>query len=79
MQGFAQAERGDTVTLDNYDFKSFGYLPVVVDTQQLRIEFRPEGDGVTTKTPDDFVTVSLADGTLVHYTAPSIPLNNQVS
>jgi hypothetical protein len=69
--------RSDPVTLDNYDFKSFGYLRVV-DTRQLRIEFHPEGDGVTTKTPDDFVTVSLADGTLVHYTAPSIPLNNQV-
>jgi len=78
MPGFAQPERGDSVTLDNYDFKSFGYLRVVVDTQQLRIEFHPEGDGVNTKTPDDFVTVSLADGTLVHYTAPRIPLNNQV-
>jgi hypothetical protein len=78
MQGFAQPERNDTVTLDNYDFKSFGYLRIVADTQQLRIEFHPEGDGVTTKTPDDFVTVSLADGTLVHYIAPNIPLNNQV-
>ena len=78
MPGFAQPEQGDSVTLDNYDFKSFGYLRVVVDTQQLRIEFHPEGDGVTAKTPDDFVTVSLADGTLVHYIAPGIPLNNQV-
>jgi hypothetical protein len=48
------------------------------DTKQLRIEFPPEGDGVTTKTPDDFVTVLLKDGTLVHYTAPTTPLNNQV-
>jgi len=78
MPGFAQPERGDTITLDNYDFKSFGYLRVVVDARQLRIEFHPEGDGVTTKTPDDFVTVSLSDGTLVHYTPPRIPLNSQV-
>ncbi len=78
MQGFAQPERGDTVSLDNYDFKSFGYLRVVVDTKQLRIEFHPEGDGVTAKTPDDFVTVLLADGTLVHYTPPTTPINSQV-
>ncbi len=77
MPGFAQPERGDTVTLDNYDFKSFGYLRVIVDAKQLRIEFHPEGDGVTTKTPDDFVTVLLANGTLVHYTPPP-PLHNQI-
>lgn len=78
MTGFSQPERGDTVTLDNYDFMSFGYLRVIVDADQLRIEFHPEGDGVNSKTPDDFVTVSLSDGTLVHYTAPRIPLNSQV-
>ena len=78
MPGFAQPERNDRVSLDNYDFKSFGYLRIIVDTKQLRIEFHPEGDGVTTKTPDDFVTVLLADGTLVHYTAPSDPLHNQI-
>jgi hypothetical protein len=33
---------------------------VIVDSSPLRIEFHPEGDGVTTKTPDDFVTVLLA-------------------
>lgn len=78
MPGFAQPERRDTVTLDNYDFKSFGYLRVIVDATQLRIEFHPEGDGITTKTPDDFVTVLLANGTLVHYTPPSAPLQNQI-
>ena len=78
MPGFAQPERNDRVTLDNYDFKSFGYLRIIVDTKQLRIEFHPEGDGVTAKTPDDFVTVLLADGTLVHYIAPSDPLHNQI-
>jgi hypothetical protein len=56
---------------------TFGYLRIVVDTQQLRIEFHPERDGVTTKTPD-VVTVSLAHVTRVHYSAPRTPLNNQV-
>ena len=77
MPGFAQPERSDTVTLDNYDFKSFGYLRVIVDTTQLRVEFHPEGDGVTAKTPDDFVTVDLATGTLIHYIPPSTPIQNQ--
>ena len=77
MPGFAQPERKDTVTLDNYDFKSFGYLRVVVDTKQLRVEFHPEGDGVTAKTPDDFVTVQLNTGTLIHYIPPSVPIQNQ--
>lgn len=78
MPGFEQPEREDRVSLDNYDFNSFGYLRVVVDTEQLRIEFHPEGDGISTKTPDDFVTVLLKDGTLVHYTPPTTPLNSQV-
>ena len=78
MPGFAQPERKDSVTLDNYDFQSFGYLRVIVDAKQLRIEFHPEGDGVTTKTPDDFVTVLLEDQTLVHYTPPSTPLQSQI-
>jgi hypothetical protein len=78
MPGFTQPERKDTVTLDNYDFSSFGYLRVVVDTTQLRIEFHPEGDGITSKTPDDFVTVSLAEGKLVHYNPPAIALQNQL-
>jgi Calcineurin-like phosphoesterase len=78
MPGFTQPERNDAVSLDNYDFKSFGYLRVIVDAAQLRIEFHPEGDGVTTKTPDDFVTVLLADGTLVHYDPPRTPLQDQI-
>jgi len=78
MPGFTQPERNDSVSLDNYDFKSFGYLRVIVDATQLRIEFHPEGDGVTTKTPDDFVTVLLADGTLVHYDPPRTPIQNQL-
>jgi Calcineurin-like phosphoesterase len=78
LPAFSQPERNDTVTLDNYDFKSFGYLRVIVDTTQLRIEFHPEGDGVATKTPDDFVTVLLKNGTLVHYIPPTTPINQQI-
>ncbi len=71
MPSFTQKERKDTVTLDNYDFTSYGYLRIIVDPLQLRIEFHPEGDGVDTKTPDDFVTVDLKKGTLIHYVPPS--------
>jgi Calcineurin-like phosphoesterase len=78
MPAFTQPERKDSVTLDNYDFNSFGYLRVIVDTTQLRIEYHPEGDGVTTKTPDDFVTVLLKNGTLVHYVPPTTPINQQI-
>jgi len=67
IPGFAQPERKDSVSFDNYDFETFGYLRVIVDSKQLRIEFHPQSDGVTTKTPDDFVTVLLENGTLVHY------------
>lgn len=78
MPAFTQPTREDTVTLDNYDFKSFGYLRILVDANQLSIEFHPEGDGVTAKTPDDFVTVSLSHGTLIHYNSHNIPLNSGV-
>ena len=47
----------------------YGYLRVVVDSQQLRIEYHPAGDGAATKTPDDFVTVDLKTRKLVHFKA----------
>lgn len=48
-----------TLTLESYDDSHFGYLRVVVNATTLRIEFHPQGDGSTTKTPDDVVTVNL--------------------
>ena len=42
----------------------YGYLRVVVSATTLTIEFHPESDGVTTKTPDDVVTVTLANHTV---------------
>lgn len=48
-----------TLTLESYDDIDFGYLRVVVNATTLRIEFHPQRDGATTKTPDDVVTVDL--------------------
>jgi len=55
----------NTLTLENYDEKNFGYLRVVVTANTLRIEFHPQPDGSTVKTPDDTVTVSLSTRTIV--------------
>jgi Calcineurin-like phosphoesterase len=71
MNMFAQPERNDTVTLENYDDKQYGYLRIIVNSAQLRIEYHPASDGATTKTPNDFVTVDLASAALVHYNLPS--------
>ena len=59
----------DQVVLESYDDKNYGYLRLIVDDQQLRIEYHPASDGGTTKTPDDSVTVNLRSRKLVHYTA----------
>jgi hypothetical protein len=53
-----------TLTLESYDDTDYGYLRVVVNAATLTIEFHPEGDGRTTKTPDDVVTVTLANHTV---------------
>lgn len=50
----------DTLTLESYDDTDFGYLRVVVNAKTMTIEFHPQSDGGTTKTPDDTVTVTLA-------------------
>ncbi|WP_446745540.1 metallophosphoesterase family protein [Silvibacterium acidisoli] len=54
----------DTLTLESYDDSDYGYLRVVVNDTTLRIEFHPESDGSTTKTPNDVVTVDLAKRTI---------------
>jgi hypothetical protein len=48
-----------TLTLENYDDTNYGYLRVVVDSDNLRIEYHPASDGAGTKTPNDTVTVNL--------------------
>lgn len=55
----------DTLTLESYDDSDYGYLRIIVNAQTMRIEFHPEADGATTKSPDDVVTVNLATRTLI--------------
>jgi len=52
----------NTLTLESYDETDFGYLRIVVNATTLRIEFHPQNDGATTKTPDDVVKVNLKTG-----------------
>jgi hypothetical protein len=54
----------NTLTLESYDTMDFGYLRVIVNTTTMRIEFHPQHDGGTTKTPNDVVTVTLATHTV---------------
>lgn len=54
----------DTLTLESYDDTDYGYLRVVVNTTSLSVEFHPQSDGSTTKTPDDVVSVNLANHTI---------------
>ncbi len=49
----------DPVTFENYDDMNYGYLRIIVDATQLRIEYHPASDGGTVKTPDDSVTIDL--------------------
>lgn len=67
MPVFAQPEAKDTVILESYDDQEYGYLRVVANPQQLRIEYHPAADGGAAKTPDDAVTVDLATGTITTY------------
>ncbi len=53
-----------TLTLESYDDTDYGYLRIVVNATTMRIEFHPESDGGTTKTPDDVVTINLAAHTV---------------
>ena len=61
----------DKVTFENYDDQDFGYLRILADSKQLRIEYHPATDGEAAKTPDDSVTVDLAKRQIVHYQAQS--------
>ena len=53
-----------TLTLENYDDTDYGYLRIIVTNQTLSIEFHPQSDGATTKTPNDVVTIDLATHTI---------------
>lgn len=58
----------DQVTLENYDDRDYGYLRLVVDPEQLRIEYHPASDGAAAKTPDDSVTIDLVSRRRTTYT-----------
>lgn len=51
------------ITLENYAVR-FGYLRIVVNEQQLSIEFHDAQNGTGSKSPGDSVTVDLASRTL---------------
>ncbi|HEX4577695.1 MAG TPA: metallophosphoesterase [Edaphobacter sp.] len=50
----------DTLTLENYDTTDYGYLRVIVNATTMAVEYHPQNDGGTTKTPNDLVTITLA-------------------
>lgn len=50
----------DAVTFENYDDTDYGYLRVIVNAEQLRIEYHAASVGTAVKAPDDSVTVDLA-------------------
>lgn len=60
----------DSVVFESYDDQDFGYLRVIANASQLRIEYHPATDGDAAKSPDDSVTVDLASYTIVHYQVP---------
>jgi hypothetical protein len=57
----------DKVLFENYDDTEYGYLRLIVNSSQLRIEYHPASDGDAAKTPDDSVTVDLATRKIVPY------------
>jgi len=64
----AQGAADDPVTFENYDDIDYGYLRVIVDLKQLRIEYHPASDSIQAKTPDDSVTIDIASRKQVVYT-----------
>jgi len=54
----------DDLTLESYDFTDYGYLRVTVNPTTMVVEYHPQSDGGATKTPDDSVTITLADHTV---------------
>jgi hypothetical protein len=50
----------DGVTFENYDDTNYGYLRLIVNPRQLRIEYHPASDTIHAKAPDDSVTIDLA-------------------
>ncbi len=68
-----QSTSGDVVTLENYDDQNYGYLRIIVDPSQIRIEYHPASDGDAQKTPDDSVTVAIATHAIANYKPVPVP------
>jgi hypothetical protein len=64
--------RTDQVVFENYHDQDYGYLRVVANSTQLRVEYHPASDGAQAKTPDDFVTVDLKTRKLGHFSASDL-------
>jgi hypothetical protein len=64
------SNKNDQIVFENYDDTEYGYLRIIADAQQLRIEYHPASDGDAAKTPDDSVTVDLASRKIVRYIVP---------
>lgn len=64
----------DQVTFERYDDTNYGYLRVIVDPKQLRIEYHPASDGTQAKTPDDSVTIDIGTRTQTPYTPNDLGL-----
>jgi hypothetical protein len=60
--------RDDQVSFENYDDTNYGYLRVIVDPKQLRIEYHPASDSTQAKTPDDSVTIDIVSRKRTVYT-----------
>jgi hypothetical protein len=54
-----------SVIFESYNAMDYGYLRIVVNKTQLRIEFHPAQTGQIFKSPADVVTVDLASHTMV--------------
>jgi hypothetical protein len=63
----AKTANDDEVTFENYDDTDYGYLRIIVDAKQLRIEYHPSSDSTAVKTPDDSVTIDLGTHTQTTY------------
>jgi hypothetical protein len=65
----AASKDTDAVVLESYDDQNYGYLRIIANATQLRIEYHPAVDGPHTKTPDDQVTIDLATRKVTHFVA----------
>jgi hypothetical protein len=63
-----KTDSDDAVTFENYDDVNYGYLRLIVNRKQMRIEYHPASDTIHAKSPDDSVTIDLATRKRTTYT-----------